>query len=280
MELGQSDYLLLAKLLKLPLSAYECIAKEDYVPLERILDALSKHRRTELLDHLASVRKECEGVQLVSYGSSSYPSSFLQLSNPPGLLFVVGDIDCLQKQALSIVGSREPDRRVLEWMGLHIFDFLSHRKSFTIISGGARGVDTEAMRIAISAGSSVITYVPSGLKRPYPRGLASYMGGDSCVFVSEYLPNTEMRKFHFYQRNRLIAAHGQALFAVQSHIKSGTMITVRAALELGRDVWTLPDFPNQRQSSGNLELLVSGATMICDSRDMQIAMAGVGPSLC
>lgn len=78
-----------------------------------------------------------------------------------------------------------------------------------------------------------------------------------------------MRKYHFIKRNRLIAGLSQHLFVVQCAQKSGSMMTVRYALDLGRSVATVPDFPGAMESGGNLKLIKDGCSIVCNAQDLQ-----------
>ena len=106
------------------------------------------------------------------------------------------------------------------------------------------------------------------MRQLYPKNIEYWMKEPNVLFLSEYMPKQEMKRHHFIRRNRIIAGLTNHLFAVQCAQKSGTMITVKYAIELGLNIATIPDFPNHFSTSGNINLLKEGANIICNSQDI------------
>ena len=199
-----------------------------------------------------------------------YPASFFNLKKPPLILSLIGPTRPMRQPGLSVVGSREPDGRFLKWLDIELMAFLALHP-IPVISGGARGIDQKASTVAALCSANTLIYLPSGLDCMYPIALRSFLDFPQVTFISEYPANCPMKRHHFYRRNELIAAHGAALFAVQLKVKSGSMITARYAYEAGKEVWTIPDFPTESRSTGNLHLIDSGASIISSHLDMSCA---------
>lgn len=197
------------------------------------------------------------------------PLEFHCLENPPERLFYEGSLEILKKPRLAIVGARKIVPWVEQWMEQELFPILKDL-DVAIVSGGARGVDQRAHFLALRAGLPTIAILPSGLKNKYPTSIQqmeSYR--EKVLFLSEYEDHEAMKKHYFYSRNRLIAASSNILFVVQAAEKSGSMITARLALEMGRSIATIPANPMEVQFSGNLQLLFEGAIMIRGKKDLE-----------
>lgn len=214
------------------------------------------------------------GMQFVFIGEAHYPVSFYRVDRPPLVISYMGRWPETHLQKISIVGSREPHVRTIEWLEEHLQQALVQNKWLTV-SGGAIGVDQHVHKISLRLGQQTLMYLPSGLLQLYPKDLKNWMGlmqeSGSCV-ASEYFPCTEMKKYHFHFRNRLIAAHGNIVFVVQAKMKSGTMVTAQKAIDLGKPVCVIPAFPSDISFSGNLELLGIGVQMIRDAKDLATYM--------
>lgn len=260
----------LSLLLKIAQGTYE-----DFITLsdlgEKDVIYYLRHQRNcnifKLKSRLLELKDELKMITVIHPAAAHYPAIFHHIPEPPLVLLARGPTEYLVGPNLSVIGSREPNFQFLEWMDIHLYDFLQ-QKPIAITSGGARGIDQKASEVALRAQRPTIIFLPSGLNSPYPQSLKRFANHSKVLWVSEYFMNEPMRKFHFYKRNRLIAGLGKHLFAIQMSIKSGSMITVRYALDLGKDIWTIPDFPGQRMASGNLLLLRDGARPIMDSRDL------------
>lgn len=202
----------------------------------------------------------------------AYPVEFYELEKPPLFLSCLGDAGVLRAPCrIAIVGSRELSTRTERWMDHHLPLFLGRCPSAVIVSGGARGADQVAHFAAVRARKPTIVFLPSGLGRIFPPDLRDWItsicetGG---VIVSAEAPDESIRRRRFEARNRLIVAMTQATFVAEASRRSGSSMTARLAIELGREVATLPAFPGEVAAQGNLDLLVNGATLIRDADDL------------
>lgn len=182
-------------------------------------------------------------------------------------LYIEGDIEILYASLLGVVGARDIQIGNIEWMEHELFHFL-RTTGWGTISGGARGVDQRAHWLAIRAQCPTVIVLPSGLNKKYPKSVGGFEGHKKVLFISEYDWNQDVRKFHFYNRNRLIAQLSKALLVVQAHLKSGTMISAKHGIEIGRDVLVVPGHPLDGTMSGNNQLLFDGAQIIRTAEDL------------
>jgi DNA processing protein len=173
----------------------------------------------------------------------------------------------LEHRYIAVVGARQVHPWVIEWLDHELLPVLKERP-IGIVSGGARGVDQQAHRLAIRAGAPTIVVVPSGLNYKYPSDLRSFQRFKNVGFLSEYEPDSLMRKYYFHRRNQLIAALAPLCLVVQASEKSGTMITAQQAIHMGQWVAALPGLPIDSFMSGNNQLLFDGALIVRNKNDL------------
>ena len=137
-----------------------------------------------------------------------------------------------------------------------------------MVSGLARGIDTAAHRGALDGGGRTLAVLGSGLDRPYPpenEGLAAAIAESGAV-VSEFPLGTAPYPANFPRRNRIIAGLSRAVVVVEAAERSGALVTARAALEEGRDVFAVPGHPSQPASAGCNQLIRDGALLVRGGR--------------
>ena len=201
------------------------------------------------------------------------------LHDPPGEpLYARGDYiaDALAAPTVAIVGAR-----ACSGYGAQVARTFGHQLAtagVTVVSGLARGVDAEAHRGALDAHGRTVAVLGCGIDRDYPAAHAelarriSERGG----IVSEYEPGLEPAPWRFPARNRIIAALAAAVVIVEARTRSGALITVDLAMEIGRPIYAAPGEITSPLSDGTNELLRHGhATAITSARDVLTAL-GIG----
>jgi DNA processing protein len=202
-----------------------------------------------------------------------YPRELLELDDPPLFLSYFGSPCWIGSRKLSVVGSRTPAQSSIRWSELHLSALL--KKSYVLVSGGARGVDQTAHAVSLRAGLPTAAFLPSGLARIYPSSFESWIGpiiDAGGAVISELGPFEEMRKHYFVKRNRMIAAMSPVTLVVESRRQSGTMITAREAIRYNRTVAVVPGLPDEARWAGSLDLLISGAQGVRDAIDLEVLM--------
>ena len=211
-----------------------------------------------------AILAECERLrlELLSIGNPGYPAELLNLTDPPPVLFLRGRPDLLHRPAVAIVGSRratETGRRMAE----RIAAVLARRR-VVVVSGMAMGIDGAAHRGALSAGGDTVAVLGCGADVAYPtsnRKLHRDIGRDGLL-VTEFEPGEGALPHHFPKRNRIIAALANAVIVVEAGDRSGALITVEHALDLGRDVFAVPGSVENEASRGTNALLRDGARVL------------------
>jgi len=216
---------------------------------------------------LLAVLHACGG-RLVRPGDREYVARLEDLPDPPAVLFVRGRPLRSRDDRVSIVGSRRCSA-LGEEVALALGAALGGAGVW-VVSGAARGIDAAAHRGALAAGGPTLAVLGAGIDVRYPRASASLLEriATEGTIVSEYPPGTPVEPMRFPARNRLVAALGRALVVVEGAGKSGSMISVEHALELGRDVFAVPGPVTSPLSEVPLALIREGATMIRGADDL------------
>ena len=205
-------------------------------------------------------------------GDAAYPSAFLQLSDPPLMVYAQGQTAPVSGAALAVVGSHNPTAQGRE--NALAFAHNLAAQGVCVVSGLALGIDAAAHEGALRGGAhlplATVAVVGTGLDRVYPKAnqaLAQAVALRGCL-ISEYPLGTPPLAAHFPQRNRLIAALGQGCLVVEAALSSGSLITANQALELGREVFAIPGSIHSTQSRGCHALIRQGAKLVESAQDV------------
>ncbi|MDD7267217.1 MAG: DNA-processing protein DprA [Lachnospiraceae bacterium] len=212
-------------------------------------------------ENMAELKRH--GIVFLSQDSSDYPPVLAELADAPLGLFVRGRREYLGREAVGIVGARlcsAYGRETAMRLGRQLAE-----SGLTVISGMAAGIDRAAHVGALEGGGVTVAVLGCGLLRCYPnenRDIYQRLGQTACL-LSEYPLDQEPYAFCFPERNRLIAALCRQLVIVEARgAKSGAMITVDRALELGRDVYAVPGSIWSPLSRGVHNLINQGAMLL------------------
>lgn len=191
-----------------------------------------------------------------------YPTLLKEIPDPPPLLFVQGDINCLQDWQLAIVGSRNPSASGRD----SAFEFARYLASggLHICSGLADGIDAAAHKGALAGGGKTIAVVGTGLDRVYPaknRELAHQIAGQGAI-VSEFPLGTPPLAENFPRRNRIISGLSLGTLVVEAALRSGSLITARMAMEQGREVFAMPGSIHNPLARGCHQLIREGVKLV------------------
>jgi DNA processing protein len=216
--------------------------------------------------------------RIVTLGDALYPKALLTLPDPPLVLWLLGRIDLLEANgwpaSISMVGSRNPSNPGEK--SAHAFAQSFVNIGLCVVSGMALGIDAAAHSGALSSTKEnaealvTIAIVGTGLDRVYPKQNLelAHRIADFGLMVSEFPLGVAPIAANFPKRNRLIAALGLGTLVVEAALQSGSLITARESLDLGKDVFAIPGSIHSAQSKGCHALIKQGAKLVESADDV------------
>ena len=196
-----------------------------------------------------------------------YPERLREIYNPPVLIFYQGNIDLLKNPKLAFVGSRLAGQSGIKAVQKIVTEL---NQSFTIVSGLAKGIDTASHLSAIKTKTPTIAVIGTGLDIFYPlenRKIQEYLAKNQLV-LSEYSLGEKPLKYHFPERNRIIAGLSRGVVVVEAKLRSGSLITCERAQEEGRDIFAIPGNIADGTSDGCNHLIQQGAKLVYQAQDI------------
>lgn len=209
-----------------------------------------------------------QGIKALTWNDPDYPRHLLQIPDPPPVLYARGQLTDEDEWAVAIVGTRRASaygRNVTQRLA---FDLAVNH--VTIVSGLARGIDSEGHRAALKAGGRTIAVLGCGLDVIYPpehRNLAREILANGAI-ISEYPLGTRPEASNFPPRNRIISGLSLGVLVVEAGLKSGALITADYAADQGRDVFAVPGNLFVRCSVGTNRLIQDGAKLVMGAEDI------------
>ncbi|KEI34756.1 rossmann fold nucleotide-binding protein Smf possibly involved in DNA uptake [Francisella sp. W12-1067] len=239
---------------------------------------LSLHKETldylvekKYLPYLDKVNKwlSKSSNSLVTYFDKKYPFELKQISNPPIILYCLGNVDLLDTYQLAIVGARNHTSYGKNVTQKIISELAYH--NITITSGLAYGIDTLAHQYALENNLKTIAVIGTGIDVIYPKSnttLHQNILSNQGLIISEFSLGVEPLRHNFPQRNRIISALSKGVLVVEAAQKSGSLITAELALEQNKEVFAVPGSIFNTSSSGCNELIKKGAKLVSNASDI------------
>ncbi|WP_062733976.1 DNA-processing protein DprA [Sphingobium abikonense] len=217
------------------------------------------------------------GGRYLLMGDADYPVLLDQMEGAPPALIVRGDAALAARPCVAIVGARNASAAACRFARSLAQD-LGQREA-VVVSGLARGIDTEAHRGSIDSGT--IGVIACGIDMVFPpenAGLQEEVA-QRGLLVTEHPPGVQPLARHFPARNRIIAGLALGTVVVEAAPKSGSLITARLAGEAGREVMAVPGSPIDPRAQGCNLLIREGATLIQTGADVMEAIGGFDPRM-
>ncbi len=232
---------------------------------------IARLRETDIYDSY-KVIEDCAsmGVDIVTPESGMYPEKLHTIDDFPLVLYIQGDLSCLWRGIpFGIVGTRTPVQPGSMYATQTLSGSLSV-SGFTIVSGGALGIDSAAHTAAMAVGGKTVAVLGGGIGSKYlPTNEALRCAiAEHGALISELPPKVEPRKHSFPIRNRLIAALSEGIAVMEGGKKSGSLITAKHAYKMGRDVFALSCDAPTSSNQGVYELIQDGAKSINCAMDV------------
>jgi DNA processing protein len=212
------------------------------------------------------------GARYIAACEPDYPRALAAIEDAPPVIAVGRDASLFERPSIAIVGARNASlngRRIAAKLAQDLGE-----AGFVVVSGLARGIDTEAHKAALNSGT--IAVVAGGIDIVYPpenAALQSAIFDKGCV-ITEAPLGTEPMARHFPRRNRIISGIAPGVIVVEAARNSGSLITARMALEQGREVFAVPGSPLDPRSQGANGLIRDGATLTETVDDVLRVLSG------
>ena len=214
-------------------------------------------------------RAESIGGVVLARNDPRFPKRLLQIPDPPVVLYVLGDIDCLNEEpAIAVVGTRQMTdygRRMATAIGGGLAE-----GGAVVVSGMAHGIDSAAHIACMENGGKTIAVQGCGIGSVYPAEneyLKAMIVRNGAV-ISEFAPDAEPQSSFFLIRNRLVSGLSLGVCVVEAAARSGTSVTAKLAVEQGRDVFAVPADVSRPTAQGTLHLLQNGAIPVANAADI------------
>ena len=201
-------------------------------------------------------------INMISIEDESYPERLKLIPDPPFFLFYSGTLPNEDAPTLSVIGARECSYYGEE--AASMIGELCGKRKIQLISGMARGIDSISELACVNAGGYSAGVLGGGPDICYPkesRSLYNKLLSTGCV-LSEHPPGVNPLPINFVMRNRIISGLSDGVCVIEAKEKSGTLITVDAALEQGKDVYALPGRIFDKVNQGCNRLIKQGAEII------------------
>jgi DNA processing protein len=206
------------------------------------------------------------GCQIVIQADETYPELLRQIYDPPVVLYVKGSLLARDKNSVAMVGSR-----MTTHYGIEAARKLAYQLAYvgvTVVSGGARGIDTASHQGALSAKGRTIAVLGTGINLVFPpenAELYERIAANGAI-LTQFAFNRPADKQSFPIRNRIVAGMTLGTVVVEANLTSGALITANFATEYGRQVFAVPGRIDSPRSKGCHELIKKGAKL-CESAE-------------
>lgn len=259
------------------------ISKASSSKLARV-SGVGKHIADSISDVMQRVDQEVErqfeladrcGAQLVRPTDANYPPRLAEIFDPPGFLWVRGDLEALSQKSMAMVGTRIASDYGKQMSRQFATDLVN--RGYCVCSGLAYGIDTEAHKGAVVAGGRTVAVLGSGIDVIYPRkniALVERILERGCL-VSEFAMGTKPDAKNFPKRNRIISGMSDGTIVVEAREKGGALITATMALDQNREVFAVPGPADSAKGRGSNNLIRDGlAKLVCDLDDVLVEFEG------
>lgn len=208
-------------------------------------------------------------IQVTTLFDENYPQLLKEIYSPPIVLYSWGASWSDVNKCIAVVGARKANEYGRRIVNTIIPDLVA--AGYTIVSGGALGVDSMAHEAALQSNGKTIAILGSGLLRPYPpknKYLFKKIIENAGIVASSFPLMMDPLPGHFPARNRIVTGLSQGCLVVQAAQKSGALISAHCAMEQGREVFAVPGLFDDELSIGCHEIIQQGAKLVTSSADI------------
>lgn len=267
--IGSKEFARLISMVSDPYDIYRL--SEEEIEQLKIGERLKQKLCDKSLTDAYAIIKYCktEKVDIIGYSDKRYPARLRTLEDPPVLLYCKGKLpDMNAKLCVGMVGTRE-----MSEYGMQTAYKISYELSAAgvcVVSGMAKGIDGVCACGAIEGGGNTVAVLGSGISIIYPKCHVTLSKAiRSCgAIITEYPPYERPLRANFPKRNRIISGLCQGVLVIEGDNGSGALITAKAAIQQGRELFALPGQVSDRNAEGPNELIRDGANVARCAQDI------------
>lgn len=235
---------------------------------------LKNFQKEDLITEVLRVKEilNKKNIGYITYANPAYKEKLKQILEPPFFLFYKGNIEVINDKIVAIVGARKCSNYGFVVTKLLTKELITN--NITLISGGARGIDSTAHKTALECGGINICVLGYGIDRVYPRENKELFSKicEKGVIISEFLLGTPPLKTNFPSRNRIISGLSESVIVAEASDKSGSLITARYSLEQHKQVIVIPGSILYKGASGSNKLMRDGGCICTDVEDLKVLL--------
>ncbi|MCE5220457.1 MAG: DNA-processing protein DprA [Clostridium sp.] len=250
---------------------FEDILKENKIIYKKLKNFQKEDLNYEVLNIKETLSKK--GIGYITYANPLYREKLSGILDSPYFLFYRGNIDIINKKSIGVVGARKCSNYGLTVTKLLTKELITN--NITLISGGARGIDSIAHKTALENDGHNISVLGCGIDITYPyenKDLFSKIA-ESGVVISEFLLGTPPIGENFPRRNRIISGLSESVIVIEASEKSGSLITARLAQQQHKTVIAVPGSILYSGASGSNKLLRDGASICTGVEDLRVLLS-------
>ena len=205
----------------------------------------------------------------ITIKDENYPDKLKKIKNPPQQLYLKGNIELLNQNIISIIGSRsctENGRKLAKKFASELSD-----QGIVIASGMAKGIDTVAHKTTLDANGKTIAVLGNGLNYIFPKEnqkLYNEILENDGLIISEYPPETKPASNLFLERNRIVSGISIGILVIEAAFRSGTSVTAKLAKEQDKKVFVLPHEIDESHGVGTNQLIRRGAILVTSTKEI------------
>ena len=210
-----------------------------------------------------------QGAGILTHDCEDYPQRLREIYDPPPILWYRGETALLSLPGIAVVGTRHPSPYGAGMAQMLSRDLAS--RGVVILSGMARGVDTEAHKGALEAKGKTVAVWGTGIDVIYPKEnkrLAEQILANGGCLLTEFATGTFPAPQNFPLRNRVLSGMSVGVLVIEAAEHSGTRITARCAMEQNRDVYAVPGNVTNKNAWGPNTLIKQGAKLTATWEDI------------
>ena len=212
------------------------------------------------------------GVELIPYTDARYPRKLKHLSDPPSVIYALGNLSILDQVAIGICGSRAASEDGLQ--SAEVSGAFAGKLGVVVVSGSARGVDTSAHLGALKASGDTIMVLAEGISRFRLKGVIRAVNDavDRILVISQFYPRHIWLVSRAMTRNAIICGLSEALVVVEARENGGTIAAGRECIKQGKPLYVLERSVPEKRVPGNEILIREGGVPLTDETSLRNAL--------